>query len=1042
MSKASRHRAAPSGGIASRALVTRAPLLVRGIWWRRQVAVVILIAAIITTGAAALGPLYARAAAESTLRDELVNSGWPAGLHFQNTADFGSIGIAAGDYDRDLQKSPAPGSIRGYPTRIGSMLFPTGAFSGDAPVKTQLVWRQGVCGHLTVAAGRCPSRAGEVMVSERTVKGGYGWKLGGTVSIGATGGSEKIVGVYIPKNTLDDYWFGSAYFTAAPSPDSGADTIDALLTSRAEFRAIQPEQQVAAYADYPLDPAAIRLANTQKLGSDVAALKSHYKKSRVYQLTTDLPKVLAAAAHQQQLINVGTLLVTVQLALLGWLIFYQIVTDAVEGRGPEIALAKLRGHGAWGTIRFGLAEPLILLLVSLPFGFLAAWAASLWFASFALVPGTPVIVTWQSPVAMLVALVGGFTAAALAARRVLTRPVLEQWRRTTDRPHTGRTGLIVDGVVIVASVAGFLVLRLAPAAAASGDPLVLLAPGLLVAAVALVGTRLLPIVVALAIPATRSSRSIGLFLASRQVVRRPAGLRLATLLAVAVGLASFGVGGEAVAITNRNARASAELGASSTVGFQYDRSVDPVAAIRRADPDGTWAMAAASWLPDGGDSVIGTVLGVDASRLAKVALPTAGGPSLKSLARTIGGATVPPIVLKSTRLRFTITASGLSALKPIVQADFTTDEGVELGASAGILRDGSHSYTASIPCANGCTFEGLTWYRPVATSNPITGRAVLTGLSESNGGIFRALRGSFTTAGAWRAAAPLGEASDSLSTTANGVVDSFSSRNGGYGGLVYASLPDPIPAAANHSALRNDAQTPKIPAMTDQFGFTGHIGVQTWSPVLPVVLDNGIIMNLAYLRETLPGFSSEANWQVWLSASAPADALAKLRASGLTLQSTTASEQTRVAELGRQAPALSLLLLLVSAIVGAILAGFGTAISIAAAGRRRSYESAAMRAIGVPRGQLFQAAVLEQVILLGAAVVLGIPAGLLAAVLALPVVPEFATSTPVALNYAPPLGPVLLFGLVFVFAVIATAVIAARSVMRAARPGRLREAEE
>jgi len=68
-----------------------------------------------------------------------------------------------------------------------------------------------------------------------------------------------------------------------------------------------------------------------------------------------------------------------------------------------------------------------------------------------------------------------------------------------------------------------------------------------------------------------------LFLAARQVARRPAGLRLAAMLAVAVGLASFGVSGEAVAAGNRDARAQAELGAQRVVAMQFERGVDPVA---------------------------------------------------------------------------------------------------------------------------------------------------------------------------------------------------------------------------------------------------------------------------------------------------------------------------------------------------------------------------------------------------------------------------------------------------------------------------------
>ena len=42
------------------------------------------------------------------------------------------------------------------------------------------------------------------------------------------------------------------------------------------------------------------------------------------------------------------------LTLLGWLVLFQVVAYAVESRGAEIALAKLRGQSPWWTLRFGL----------------------------------------------------------------------------------------------------------------------------------------------------------------------------------------------------------------------------------------------------------------------------------------------------------------------------------------------------------------------------------------------------------------------------------------------------------------------------------------------------------------------------------------------------------------------------------------------------------------------------------------------------------------------------------------------------------------
>ncbi len=180
------------------------------------------------------------------------------------------------------------------------------------------------------------------------------------------------------------------------------------------------------------------------------------------------------------------------------------------------------------------------------------------------------------------------------------------------------------------------------------------------------------------------------------------------------------------------------------------------------------------------------------------------------------------------------------------------------------------------------------------------------------------------------------------------------------------------------------------------------------SPVLPVVLDAGVLVDARSVEDLVPAFRTEASWQVWLSSTAPPDALRRITRAGLVVQGvTTTAEREQV--LGRQGPALSLLLLLASAVVGAVLAAVGTAVSIGASARRRSYELAALHAVGVGRGALFRAAVAEQSLLLLTALALGIPAGLLAAFLTLPVLPEFATGTPVALRFTPDVLPVVVF---------------------------------
>jgi putative ABC transport system permease protein len=1022
------------------------PLALRGLFWRRGISVAILVTAAVTTGAAALGPLYARAASESTLRDTLTHAASAdSGLDFEATnlseAPGGANVLAR--LGRAIATAPAPGSIRGYPTQIESVYWATSAAAPpiDA-LNTSLVWRSGECAHLRFVSGHCATGAHEAMVSARTVDfKQYGWKLGGALLVG--GQAMKIVGVYQPKNIDDPFWFGQNYFNASTANRVGPDTVDTVFVAKPEIVALPGNTPVRVSLDYPLDPSAIRLANVPKLKADYDRIQAAQGPSSPLTLTSALPKVLASAAHQQQLVDTGTLLVTLQLTLLGWLVLFQVVSDAVESRGAEIALAKLRGQSPWSTIRFGLGEPIILLLVAIPIGGAFAILAANGFADSILVPGTPVQLTWPAGAAALAAFAGGAIAAGLAAGRVLVRPVLEQWRRTRSTRAHSRSAIVVDVIVAAAAVAGLVLLRILRPAGSANDTAALLAPGLLVMAVALIGTRLMPLVVRVALPLTRATTAISVFIATRQVVRRPAGLRLAALLAVALGLSTFAVGTEAAAVGNRTARAEAELGAATTVSIQYTPGVDPITAVKKADPGGTWAMATATWLPDGGNSVSGTVLAVDASRLAAVGYPARGGETNAELAKTISASTVPTIVLHATRLRATITASGMTpGSTPQVQFNLVSPLGAPVDVESTLLQPGTHDYAVTIPCTDGCTFAGITWDRPITTTGPITGSATISALGAgTGGGSLKPLAASLTKAGAWRAAPPAGSATDHVSASSAGTLDHFSSDLGGYGGVSYAYLPVPIPAVSTPLGLVSSSAGAKSLAVADAFGVTATFVPRRMVSVLPRVLNNGVLMNLTYLQRELPDFDNEAVWQIWLSPSAPADAVKRLSSAGLSVQS-TARESTRVAELARQGPALSLLLLLASAIVGAVLAVGGTAISIGASARRRSFEAAALGTIGVSRRQLYRAALYEQGILLGTAVILGVVGGIAAAILTLPAIPEFATSTPVQLFYAPPPSAILLSTVGFVVLVLGAAAWSAAGVLRSAKAGRLREAEE
>jgi putative ABC transport system permease protein len=1040
--------------------VPQAGLSLRAAWWRRGASITLLAVAIVTTASAALGPLYARSASESTLRDQLNQA--PAettGLSFQTTGD----GTFSGSLTSVQGTTPPPGSLLGYPTRISEMEQNVRVTdSGPQAVLSRAVWRQDACTHVRILSGRCPSGPQDAMVSSRTVANSYGIKLGSALSLGGldtsnlgpdgtdieTGAKVKVVGIYQPVNTNDPFWFGRQYFNAHlySGAGDGPDTIDSIFIDQSLFQTLTPGTIVTFNLDYPLDSRQVRLANEPQMRAQVASLQTQYGSSsddaaaepQQLVMSTGLGSVLDAADHERSILQASTILVTLQLTLLAWLVLFQVMTDSAESRGNEIALAKLRGIGSLRTITFALGEPLSILVIAVPFGLVGALAITAALAHMLFLAGTPVVMTWGAVAAALVGLAGGGVAALLASWRVLTRSILEQWRRTPGHKRTSLWLLAVDLVLVLAAVGGLILLRATGSSQAQPRPASLLAPGLLILTIALVGVRIVPLVGRSLLGPTRASRRVGAFLAVRQVTRRPAGLRLSALLAVAIGLAVFAVDGESVAAQNRETRAGLELGAAQVVSVQFSTTHDPRSAVAAADPEGKWAMAVAQWQPDGG-ALTGEVVAVQSARLNAVANWPAGNQlTAGQVANTLAPPTAPALMVVATRLRIHLDVESFapSGQAPIVRVEVAPKGQVlQDPEAAGVVALGPHTYEVEVPCAQGCDIRRLILQRPGGYQGELSGSAIFTGIDRGTSAGWVPVDAGFTTPAYWRDGAE-GNAKDTLTLVGNGLRTTFTSQDGASPAIARADTPTPIPVVATAGGLVTDA--PQPPTIEDIGSESTFVTAAATVPLLPAALDSGALVDLTAVAQQLPGFGDEAQWQVWLAPDAPSDAVAKLASAGLIVQGID-KQSAREAELARQGPSLALLLLVACAIAGAVLAAGATVLAVAVNGRRRSFELAALTAIGVSRRSLLRSCVGEQIALLGAGLLLGIPAGLVAAWIALPAIPESSAATPIPLQYVPNIGVVALFTLVVAVILVLVSVVAGASLMRTAVPIKLRE---
>ena len=202
----------------------------------------------------------------------------------------------------------------------------------------------------------------------------------------------------------------------------------------------------------------------------------------------------------------------------------------------------------------------------------------------------------------------------------------------------------------------------------------------------------------------------------------------------------------------------------------------------------------------------------------------------------------------------------------------------------------------------------------------------------------------------------------------------------------------------------------------------------------------GAWVDLGQLERRASGPRHYLRTEVWLAEGAPEHLVDRLRAAGLAVEGERRASQSEEV-LGRQAPSLGMLLFLVGP-------GWrrswppAALLDLYLLGRRRAFELAAMRAIGVRRLTLAAGVLIEQAMVLGAGGGVRVAGGLLAVRLVLPAVPLYSDRPvfpPVLLTPDPrPLGLLLA---ALVAAVGAGIGLATALLLRSAVPDRLREAQ-
>jgi putative ABC transport system permease protein len=1003
----------------------------RGLRHRGGTTLMILAVALVAAAAAATGPIYYQASTTSILRDtvatsSLTGSGYEAN---ETGAVPGLLGGLAPFVQSQLDGSLGSLSGRGLfapPVYSVETTVPFPLYNSSIP----LAWRTGVCAQLRIR-GACATAPGQVIVSSR-LAALVGWHIGQQLHFFGWN-SFTITGIYRLPNQDLGYWFGrgSIYFSAAKP-------IDAMFTPRATLELGPPQQQGTAVVDDMLRGARLT-------GDEVPPLQAAMTAFSISPALTDhqvlvgtaIPATLDAVQSSWRSVAVPVVLITAQLLVLCLLLLFLAITDAVDARGPEVALARLRGRGGWRIVVFGLSEPVLLLALALPIGTLAGWRATAALGRVLLRPGTAVVLpplAWASAAA---ATAGGLVAAVLAARRTLRRPVLEEWRRS-GRRATDR-GWVADAVLAAGAAAGLLDLAVSgEIGSARQGVLGLLVPGLLGLAVAVIASRLLPLGCRAAFARTGRRGSIGLYLALRHVARRPGGVRTTIVLATAFALAAFAVTAWSVGRDNEQLVATTQVGASTVLTVSVPAGKDLGAIVARADPGGRMAAAVDRYTSlSSVTSPSGlTVLAVDPQRFARVATWRPGFTSEPpaALGRKLAAPAPAPVILSGDALRITVDVHSVSPSGSTLAADVTTGASpVSLGA---LPARGTATLTGQlVGCP--CVLQDLDLSPPSQQlKSAVTGSVTIAGL-EVHGptGWAPADAGGLSDPARWRPGHS-DSPPDRLHAVAAGLNWQFQGRVLQDAILVSVNRPYPLPAVVS-GAMLSPGQ-----GLASGVGLDGRpldLRVISAAAVVPGAPQSGVIVDRRYAELAAGENFPQASQEVWLAAGAQGIIEPRLAAAGLQVLSAR-SAAAITAIFARQGPALASVLFLADAAAAALLAAGAAILGLYLSARRRRYEYAALSASGVPYRTLRRAVLTELALVLGFGSIVGVATGLTAAALALRSVPEFIT-TPAAppLSYTPSAGPVALLLGAAVGLLIIAAMTASVTLIRGVSLDQLRE---
>lgn len=959
------------------------------------------VVAVFAAGIAAFGPIYLNSTDQTILRSTLRGT-VPAndGITLQTSLER--------DVPTRLAEAtaavPQPNGGRWYGHPISTELAPFVTTVGPQPYAGSLVARTGVCRHVHIVKGSCPTRPGTAILSTRDAHL-LGLSVGTVVRAHLFKGRTatlRVSGLYAAGNPAAPYWWGQDFFSyGGGSPTEPR--LDAAFVSSTTAVKAATAGNLSAFVQVPFADASLPVASVGPLESALAHYEQVVRTRDGVRASTQIPSVLARAGSTEHTTGTIVEVVDLELALLAIFVLYFVASRTAAEREPDVRLAALRGFRSVSVVGVAMAEPVALVAAAVPVGLVLAWVVAGATASATFGPGVGASVTIVAVVAAVVAGAAGVAATGIGVRQVLAAgadaPVGGAIR--TGRPSTWR--VVADVAAVAVAVAAFFELSAAGVntQGSAADALAALAPALLALAVGVLGARLLPLALKATHRRTAGSKRVTMSFATRRVARLREFAAPVMLVAVSVGLVTFAISGWAVAGRNRQARSEVEVGAPTVLTVSVPPGSTLVQIVRQADPSGRFAMAAV--LERASD---GTTLAVDARRMARVMAwpPALRVPVASVVHRLIPSHLAPPVMVHGTSVALTVDATAIrGAALPLLSMDlYDQDNQGLVEVTLGVVRVGTHTYRGSLggQCPGGCRLTGITIAGTSGGLSSGTGSVAMhvTSLESERGGrwapVAAGLRDPTRWSGSGGAAVRPGSSGLAVSAPLQG--------DGSTATVTPSDVPAALPTVVT-PVTDSTASGHGGPLVVGLDGRTlnGHTVAEI--PDIPGVGSDAVLVDLTTAERFLVGSYLTDTSEVWLSATAPPSVVQGLERRGVAVTGTLTTASVG-RQLDRSGVSLAYLLFLIAAIAAGALAVGATAFAVAAGARRHRAELSSLHAVGVPRRLLRRFLWAEQSLALAVGAVLGVAVGLVAALVALRSIPEFvshAGAPPLELGIAP-----------------------------------------